>query len=514
MYAPDTRCLAAMLLIPSFVSVVSLGGNSMRVALKFVLTMIFVLVSIRLIEGVLTIQHETSRLDAAIERDSLLLGRILKTSVGEAWRANGRQRALDLIDAMDVRRHPITITWAPWNGKNGLETRLDPDSLLKLRNGRMVSLRRHDAHDGQVQHSFVPIGIPGADGVIELIEALAERSRYVRHALDRQVLAGGAVVFLNGVVIILLGIVVIGRPLSLLRERIHGIGEGDLSSRIALQGHDDFATLADGLNAMCERLSASRQREREEIEKRIAAMEQVRHMDRLTTIGRLASGMAHELGTPLNVIGGRAEMIADDSAQPDSQRIRKNAATIKSQADRMTQIIRHLLDFARQRPPKRVRISAVDVVAQAVELVSCLGYKAVVHLEAAAEHSRLLAEMDPVQMQQVMTNLIENALQAMPDGGQAKVTLDSVVTQPPPGLKAPRSRYLQITVHDEGAGISHDDLASIFDPFFTTKDVGQGTGLGLSIAYGIVREHAGWIDVASTPGQGSRFTVYIPQEDV
>ncbi len=451
----------------------------MRVALKFVLTMVLVLVGVRSIEGVLTVQHETSRLDAAIERDALLLGRILTISVGEAWRVNGRKRALDLIGAMDVRRHPISISWAPWDGENGLENRLDQDSLAKLKNGRMVSLRRHDANEGEVQYSFVPVGIPEADGVIELTETLAERSRYVRHALVRQIFAGGTVVFINGIVIILLGIVVIGRPLNLLRERIRDIGEGNLTDHIVLRGRDEFSTLADGLNEMCQRLTDSRQRERTETEKRITAMEQVRHMDRLTTIGRLASGMAHELGTPLNVIGGRAEMIRSESLPSGFEHVGKNAGIIKAQADRMTQIIRHLLDFARQRPPKRLRTNGADVVRKAIELVTCLGYKAAIRMETAGEPNRLFAEMDPIQIQQVVTNLIENALQAMPEGGEAVVTISSNTAQPPASVEARAGHYLQMTVRDNGVGIATENLGNVFDPFFTTKDVGQGTGLGV-----------------------------------
>lgn len=486
----------------------------MRVALKLVLIMVLILVGIRSIEGILTVQRETARLDATIHRDAQLLGRILATSVRSAWLADGRARALDLIEAMNVPEHPIGISWMSFDEESGSEIGLDADSLDELKDGRMVGTRQRDADGNEMQYFFVPLGIADAGGAIQMTETLADRSRYLRHALARQVVAGSVVVLVNGIVVILLGVIVIGRPLSLLRERIDGIGKGDLSSRIVLRGRDELSTLADGLNEMCQRLSASRRRERSETEKRLAAMEQVRHMDRLTTIGRLASGIAHELGTPLNVIGGRAEMICDGSISPESERIQKTAATIKAQADRMTQIIRHLLDFARQRPPQRVQANAVDVVSQAIELVSYLGYKAALRLETADQTAPLLAAMDPVQIQQAMTNLIENALQAMPEGGQATVTVRSVVAQPPADVSARQHRYLQITVRDQGIGIPPENLASVFDPFFTTKDVGQGTGLGLSITYGIVREHGGWIEVTSEVGKGSEFFVYLPQEDL
>jgi two-component system, NtrC family, sensor kinase len=484
-----------------------------KVALKFILAILCVLAVIRTAEGFLTVQRETARLDAAIERDARLFGRILRTSVRSAWMANGRDRALSMVEAMNVGRHPIHMSWVPLEGADGLRTRLDPDSLSKLADGETVSRRRGHDTQGEVQYFFVPIDVPEASGAIQLAEPLADRSRYVRHALVRELVAGGFVVVGSGAAVILLGIFVIGRPLSRLRERVNEIGDGQLGKRLDPGGHDELATLADGLNDMCAKLVGAREREHAETQKRIAAMEQMRHMDRLTTIGRLASGIAHELGTPLNVISGRADMISDGTISLGSQAIQTNAATIKSQADRMTQIIRHLLDFARPRPPERVKVSGVEVVRQAVELVDCLGYRGNVRVRTAPPGPSLIAKMDPVQMQQVMTNLIENALQAMPEGGEAVVLVESVDDAAlPAGVTASRGRFLQITVEDQGEGIAEEHLQNVFDPFFTTKDIGEGTGLGLSITYGIVREHGGWIDVSSRVGEGSRFVVYLPQE--
>ncbi len=485
----------------------------MKLTLKFVLAIFFVLAAIRVVEGLLTVQRETARLDAAIERDARLFGRILRTSVRSAWTTDGREQALGMLDEMNVGRHPMRLSWTPLEGADGLKNRLDSDSLSKLADGETVSLRRQRGEQGQVQYFFVPIDVPEADGAIQLAEPLADRSRYVRHALIREVIAGGIVVFGSGAVVILLGVFVIGRPLSRLRERIERIGEGNLSQRVSLKSRDELSALAEGLNEMCVRLSAAREREHAETQKRIAAMEQMRHMDRLTTIGRLASGIAHELGTPLNVISGRADMISDGTIPPGSQEVQTNAVTIKSQADRVTQIIQHLLDFARQRPPKRTEANGEDVVRQAVELVDCFGYDAQVSVESALKRDSLVAKMDPAQIQQVMTNLIENALQALPEGGNVRITVDSVTTTPPDNVEARESRFLRIAVADNGAGIAKEDLPNVFDPFFTTKDVGQGTGLGLSITYGIVREHGGWIDVDSRRGEGSCFTVYLPQEE-
>jgi two-component system, NtrC family, sensor kinase len=154
----------------------------------------------------------------------------------------------------------------------------------------------------------------------------------------------------------------------------------------------------------------------------------------------------------------------------------------------------------------------LDVVKQAVNLFDCLGYRSTIHVEAHGDSSCLLARMDLAQMQQVLTNLLENALQATPEGKTVAVDVESVAICPPVYVDVTEGSFLRISVKDQGSGIAEEHIPLVFDPFFTTKDIGQGTGLGLSIAYGIVREHGGWIDVDSVSGEGSCFAVHIPQE--
>ena len=123
-----------------------------------------------------------------------------------------------------------------------------------------------------------------------------------------------------------------------------------------------------------------------------------------------------------------------------------------------------------------------------------------------------MARVDPGQIQQVLTNLVVNAFQAMPEGGRVEVRIRAARTRPPEVPAGPEADYLCIEFEDEGEGIPHEVQSRLFDPFFTTKDVGEGTGLGLSIAHGIVLDHGGWIDVESKPGEGSCFSVYLPRE--
>ena len=177
----------------------------------------------------------------------------------------------------------------------------------------------------------------------------------------------------------------------------------------------------------------------------------------------------------------------------------------------MATIIRQLLDFARRRTPQRTQVDLRDVVAGATELLRTLSRQRNVELVVSDSES-MPANVDAAQIQQVVTNLIVNAIHASDDGSQVRVSLAAREAVPPADENASAGLYCCIVVEDAGAGISEEDMPYLFEPFFITKLVDEGTGLGLSVSYGIVEDHDGWIDVESRPGEGSRFTVYLPKQ--
>jgi signal transduction histidine kinase len=222
--------------------------------------------------------------------------------------------------------------------------------------------------------------------------------------------------------------------------------------------------------------------------------------------------MAHELGTPMNVISVRAELIIEEAASAQSV---SSARVIKSQIDKMTGIIRQLLEFARRRLPRKDRTDLVQLVEQATQLLGPLARNKQIEIKFSSASGPLWTEVDPGQIQQLLSNLLLNSIQAMPNGGNIEVHVGQELDGQPTeeqaaGDGASRRRCARIDVQDEGTGISPDHLHRIFDPFFTTKEVGEGTGLGLSIAYGIVKDHDGRIDVQSTKDQGSQFSIFLP----
>jgi signal transduction histidine kinase len=272
---------------------------------------------------------------------------------------------------------------------------------------------------------------------------------------------------------------------------------------------DELGTLAREMNQMAGDLATARAEITDETEARIRAIQQMRHADRLATVGKLASGIAHELGTPLAVIAGRARSIRTRTVTGDEAIT--YADSIERQANRMADIIRQLLDFARRRSatlePKDLR----PVIRESAALLKSLAQKSSASIAVELPGSPIESAVDTSQIQQVVTNLIVNAIQAMPDGGTVTVGAAIRDVAPPPGVDEPPGSYACVWVRDGGPGVPDEICERIFEPFFTTKSVGDGTGLGLSVSYGIARDHGGWIDVGDGAGGGAVFTLFLPR---
>ncbi len=254
-------------------------------------------------------------------------------------------------------------------------------------------------------------------------------------------------------------------------------------------------------------LAALRARLKLESELRMEALNQLRHAERLTTIGKLASGIAHEIGTPLNVISGHAELLVMGRLGPDD--LKTSGKILLEQSERVATIVRQLLDFARRGGARVMSTNVNELAVATAGLLESLAQKS--GIEIVNQGDAVDADVNRSEIQQVLTNLITNAIQAMPDGGRIGVDVHEEHFRPPDEKHGRPQAYVVLSVSDRGTGIAPDVLPKIFDPFFTTKDVGQGTGLGLSVAYGIVRDHNGWVTVNTQFGAGTTFSVYLPK---
>ena len=300
-------------------------------------------------------------------------------------------------------------------------------------------------------------------------------------------------------------------PLRRLLEGIDAVGKGDLSRVLLAEREDDIGALANRFNAMTASLREAKEEAGRHAETRLALETRLNQSEKLATIGQMAAEIAHEVGTPLNVIGGRARAL--DKKGGDPEEVARNAAIIQAQVLRITKIINQVLAFSRKRGPTLTKVSLGQVVAEALDFVAETLQRQGIAAELRAVPALAEVPGDPDQIQQVCLNLLMNAVHAMPAGGRLTVTLARVTRQRGGLDLAAPAEYALIEVADTGAGISSDHRANIFEPFFTTKNEGQGTGLGLAVSHGIVKDHDGWIEVESPPAgvpTGTVLRVYLP----
>jgi two-component system NtrC family sensor kinase len=462
----------------------------------------------------LSVRSHLALFDEDVRRDEKLLGDALARAVERVWQQQGEAKARDLLQAMDATASEVRIRVVYLDARRGEPLAPDaPQSAIEaaLRE-RTLTHVREEGESGPRLYTYVPLDVPGDRvAALEVTESLAHERGYSIQRIRNTLLTGALAVLACGVVAWIVGARLVGQPVSVLVAKARRIAAGDFSGPLVIRRGDELSQLAREMNAMAANLEAAAQKVASESAARVRAVEQLRHAERLSTVGKLASGLAHELGTPLNVVAGRAKMIATgetESPEEDTE----SARIIVEQAERMTRIVRQLLDFARRRGSEKRSTDLGALARQTAALLEPLAGKRGVSLRCEEPTGPVSAAVDAPQIQQALTNLVVNAIQASDRERDVGIGVSACATAPE-GPRGPRpgGPWALLEVYDQGAGIPAEHLAEVFDPFFTTKPVGEGTGLGLSIAHGIAEEHGGWIDVESEPGRGSCFRIWLPR---
>jgi signal transduction histidine kinase len=454
------------------------------------------------------VRSEIQLFDQDARRDQRIVG---LTAGAALSKTRTREEAIRLAKRVDASRESIRVRFVS----------LDPSADPKLR--PLVSLasepppapgewkqvvKPREASKESADLLVTYVGAPVVDeahGAIELAQPLASRAEYIWRGIWSGLASSLAMLMVGGLTVVLIGARVVGQPVSQLIHATRKIGEGDFNVLEAIRRGDEFGELAEALRSMSRELEAERLRTRQEAEARIRALEQLRHADRLTTLGQLASVLAHEIGTPLNVIAGHGKLIAGGRIPADG--ISESAAAIGEQSERITRIVRRILDYARRRPARRARLDAADVVHQAAGLLQGLAIQRRVILDVTEPGTKALLDADPDQLQQAVTNLALNAIHASPAQGHVRLILANVDRV----VSGDERHFVAISVHDAGPGVPEDIRDRIFEPFFTTKPPGEGTGLGLSVVKDIVEDHGGFVELLTGAGGGSVFTIYLPR---
>ena len=471
------------------------------------------IIALLAIDGYLSAHREIKLFDDDMEHDAILLGHAMKKLVADAWQVKGQDLTLELIEEANKDEHQIQIRWVWLDAPPG-NPYAPRDSRAKLgpvARGQEISFKKMVAKGAGHRYTYVPVPIDNVrHGALELSESLSQLLDYTHETVIRSFILAGLMLLVSWLFLRVLSVRLVRGPLNQLVEKTRRIGAGELSGDLVLRGNDELSHLASAMNRMCKQLAKAQEAIFTETEARISALEQLRHTERLATLGRLSSGIAHELGTPLNVISGRAKLMVSEDLEKEE--IAECSRIIREQAERMAKLIRQLLDFARRGTPQKSHVDLRILAGQILELLNSSAEKKNVSLELVKNSDIPLVAIDPSQIQQVLMNLVMNGIQAMPNGGHLELGFHFERARSPFKESGEEKEYLATYVKDEGEGISKENMNLLFEPFFTTNETGKGTGLGLSIANRIVEEHGGWIDVESEPGRGARFTVFLPTE--
>lgn len=329
--------------------------------------------------------------------------------------------------------------------------------------------------------------------------------------MRRSLLLMGVII---GFTVLAIGILlrqVITRPIRKLIAGIDDVAKGDLSHVVLAERDDEIGNLATRFTEMTGSLRESRGEAARQSNARLGLEQRLATTEKLATMGQIAAEIAHEVGTPLNVIAGRARALERKAG--DREAIEKNSRIIAEQTARITRIIQRLLDITRRTvgTTEASDVNINDIALTTMELLenkfSSKSIKGT--LDRAEGLPRVRGEAD--RLQQVLLNLVLNAIQAMPDGGRLRVNTYQVERRRPGLEHAPPQPCVVIEVSDTGVGIPPEKRDKIFEPFYTSKDGEGGTGLGLAVSHGIVKEHDGWIEIDDPPsGRGTVFRVFLP----
>lgn len=358
-------------------------------------------------------------------------------------------------------------------------------------------------------------------GTLKLILSLESVNKAISEARKTALLVT-ALILIIAILIVAYIVGLVIKPVKILVSATDRISRGDLTHNVDINIGDEIGHLASTFNKMVDSLRQSRNEIEEynrTLEQKIVqrtmeleeAQAQLLQSEKMSAIGQLAAGVAHELNNPLGGILGYAQIAiekmkkAQSQADSDPVNYERYLSEIEKQARRCKNIVQNLLRFSRL--PRRVEFESVDinrVISDTASFVEHQMHMNQIDLKLELSQNLPIISGNAGQLQQVFTNLIINAMHASSPGSQI-----TIKTQSSPAL-GEFGGAIEAQFIDQGYGIPKENLKKIFEPFFTTKELGKGTGLGLSVSYGIVRDHGGEIRVLSTVNKGTIFTVVLP----
>lgn len=448
--------------------------------------------------------REQSDLRAAAEREAVFLGTSLRVGIENAL----RDRQISDVEEATLRLEGVDTAidvfvfdteGAPVVAPTGM-----PDGALRT---RLLALVDESASAGEIRMAYLPEGRPRSLllatpllsddgdrlGVLAIVRPLDDVNEDLLQTSGAIGFTVGGFVLLSSVMGHSIGQARLGRPLDRLAGAMRRVREGDVATPLGEEGDDELVALSVEFNRMLEDLREARARAAAEAEGRREAMRNLQAADRLVTVGQLSAAVAHEIGSPLQVLHGRARALAEYADDPAETR--RVAGILVRESERITRIVSQLVTLTRRRPNRR---ESVDIAAAANTVASLLeieGRRRQVLLDVRAENA-LPVTADPDQVQQVLLNLLTNALAASLPGGQVTVHVRGTASG------------IRIEVADDGLGMDDETRQRAFEPLYTTRGDAGGAGLGLAVVRSIVQEHGGRVWFESSD-RGTSFFVEL-----
>ncbi len=490
----------------------------MRIATKLTLALTTIGLITFIGYGLYDLSIERQDLVREINQQTQLFGKSLQIAIENALRDKQIEDIEELLKGLEQIEPDLKIRVYDQQGK------AFPDAIGSFFKSDFQGRLQAALKNGKNEQFFFPLADPeyitliltlqneqGEKlGILAVVRSLNEMRRDLDTTRRNLLISAFSFVLIAAPLCTIICLIYIGWPLKRLIGGMTRIKDGNFSPLPLKNQQDEIGVLLAAFNVMATELDNTRRQLNEEAQSRRHVQAALQEADKLITIGQLSAGLAHEIGSPLQVLKGRAEHLLLCAGQPEE--VIRNAQILASQAERITRIVQQLLEFTRRRPPHFTRIDLREPVNAVLNLLEYEAHKKQVELSFEAAKDLPLIHADSDGIQQIVLNLVSNALSATGAGGRIVVAVETSQTDIDPAHRK-AVEAVQLTVRDNGCGMSQKTLNHLFDPFFTTRHEQGGVGLGLAVARSIVMAHHGSIKAASSPGQGSIITIILPVEN-
>jgi len=490
----------------------------MRISTKLTLSLTTIGLLVFIGYGLYLLSVEQQDLTRVVSQQTQMLGKSLQIAIENALRDKQLEDIEELLKGLEQIETDLKIRVYDQQGKAFPETAhtFHTDDFL---NQLQQALRKgtSDQFYYPVQNpEYISLLLPLQNedgekiGNLVFVRSLKEMRRDLDTTRRDLIISSVAFISITAPLCTVIGLIYIGWPMKRLINGMSRIKAGNFAPLPLKNQQDEMGVLLAAFNDMAAELENARQKLKEEAQSRSHVQTALQDADKLITIGQLSAGLAHEIGSPLQILKGRAEHLLLCSEHPDE--VVRHAKILVSQTERITRIVQQLLKFTRRRPAQLTRIDLQKPIHAVLNLLEYEAHRKLVELKFQTAPNLPMVYADSDSIQQIVLNLMTNALSAIDSGGQILITIEPGVDSPDTDKNQP-PKTVCVSVSDNGCGMSPDVLKHLFEPFFTTRHEQGGVGLGLAVARSLVTLHNGTIKAESSPDQGSTITITLPIEE-